>query len=261
MKVLFIGDIIGKLGRQACKKALPEIMANEQPDIIIANGENAAHGYGITENVYRELIEMGIDAVSMGNHIWDKKDIVNCLDKMPMLVRPANYPTGTPGQDHLVITKKGIKYALINVSGRTFMSPLECPFKTTEKIVTQLESTTKNIIVDIHAEATSEKNALGWFLDGTVTAVVGTHTHVQTADERVLPKGTAYISDIGMCGGYNSIIGMSKEKILSRFLTQMPERFEPTEDFPALFNAVLIKFDGESGKAAEIKRIKRVFEG
>ncbi|MFC1510801.1 TIGR00282 family metallophosphoesterase [Candidatus Margulisiibacteriota bacterium] len=258
VNVLFIGDIIGKLGRKICKDLLPELKKEYSPDLIIANGENSAHGYGITEKIYNELVEMGIEVITMGNHVWDKKELAKDIDKYPLLVRPANYPPGVPGKDHLIIDKKGVKIAITNASGRTFMHPLDCPFQAMEKLIPSLQQQAKIIIVDIHAEATSEKCAMGWFLDGKVSAVLGTHTHVMTADERILPEGTAFISDIGMVGAQDSIIGMKKEPILKRFLTQIPEKFEPTEEGTGLFNAVLLKIDPESGRSKEIKRIIKI---
>jgi len=259
IKVLFIGDIIGKLGRTVSRQVLPELKKKLSPDLIIANGENSAHGYGITEKVYKELVEMGIEAVTMGNHVWDKKELAVGIDKLPLVVRPANYPPGVPGNDHLILQKDGAKIAVTNLSGRTFMQALDCPFQAIQKLLPKLE--TNLIIVDMHAEATSEKVAMGWFLDGQVSAVLGTHTHVMTADERILPKGTAFISDIGMVGAYDSIIGMNKEQILKRFTTQMPEKFEPTDKGTGLFNAVFLKIDAVSGRAKEIKRIVKVVEG
>ncbi len=260
LKVLFIGDIIGKLGRQVCLEVLPEIKKKFSPDVIIANGENSAHGYGITEKVYNELIEMGIDAVTMGNHVWDKKELIKSIDNLPLVLRPANYPPGTPGKDHLIIEKSGIKIGLINLAGRVFMKELDCPFQAAEKLVPLIKKQTNIIIVDMHAEATSEKCAMGWFLDSRVSAVLGTHTHVMTADERILPGGTALISDIGMVGAYHSIIGMNKEQILKRFVTQMPERFEPTDEGPGLFNAVMLEIDSKTGKAKKIERIYQVIK-
>ena len=258
MNILFIGDIIGKLGRQLTRQLLPELKKKYSPDLIIANGENSAHGYGITEKVYKELIEMGIEVITMGNHVWDKKELVKIIDKLPEVVRPANYPPQVPGKDHLVLNVKGTKVGVLNLVGRVFMQAMDCPFQAAEKLVPTLK--TNVVIVDMHAEATSEKCAMGWFLDGKVSAVLGTHTHVMTADERILPQGTAFISDIGMVGAHNSIIGMNKEPILKRFTTQMPEKFEPTEKGPGLFNAVFLKVDAVSGKAKEIKRIVKVVE-
>jgi metallophosphoesterase (TIGR00282 family) len=257
-EILFIGDIIGKLGRKVCRQVLPELKRKLSPDLIVVNGENSAHGYGITEKVYKELVEMGVEAITMGNHVWDKKELARDIDKLPLLTRPANYPPGVPGKDHIIIDKSGVKIAILNLSGRTFMQPLDCPFQAVQKLLPTLK--TNLVLVDMHAEATSEKCAMGWFLDGKVSAVIGTHTHVMTADERILPQGTAFISDIGMVGAYNSIIGMDKEQILKRFTTQMPERFEPTENGPGLFNAIFLKIDAVSGRAKEIKRIIKVVE-
>jgi metallophosphoesterase (TIGR00282 family) len=255
-KILLIGDIIGKLGREVCRQVLPDLKKKLAPDLIMANGENSAHGYGITEKIYKELTEMGIEAITMGNHVWDKKELVNNIDKLSLVLRPANYPPGVPGRDHLIIQKSGVKVGIVNLSGRVFMQALDCPFQAAERVIPKLN--TNLVIVDMHAEATSEKYAMGWFLDGKVSAVIGTHTHVMTADERILPNGTAFISDIGMAGAYDSIIGMNREQILKRFTTQMPERFEPTEKGRGLFNAVFLKIDAVSGRAKEIKRIVKV---
>jgi len=258
MKILFIGDIIGKYGRKITAEILPKLKEEYSPDLIIANAENSAHGYGITEKVYQELLELGISVFTMGNHIWDKKEISKNIEKFPQMIRPLNYPEGIPGKTYLVVEKNGIKIAIVNLLGRTFMPPMDCPFQTIDKLLPTLQEEAKVIIVDMHAEATSEKGGMGWFLDGKVSAVVGTHTHVMTADERVLPQGTAFISDIGMVAGSDSIIGMKKDQILKRFLTQMPAKFEPTEDGPGVFNAVLIEVDPETGKAKDIKRILKL---
>ncbi|MBN2058245.1 MAG: TIGR00282 family metallophosphoesterase [Candidatus Saganbacteria bacterium] len=257
-KVLFIGDIIGQLGRHVCQLALAELRQELKLDLIIANGENSAHGYGITEKVYKELMNMGIEAVTMGNHIWDKREIIKEIDKLPFLVRPANYPPGSPGNGQLIIDKNGVKAAIVNLSGRTFMQSLDCPFRKIDEVLPKL--TTNVVIIDMHAEATSEKCAMGWHVDGRASAVLGTHTHVMTADERLLPKGTALISDVGMVGAYDSIIGMNKEQILKRFVTQLPERFEPTDTGVGLFNAVVLKIDPVSGQTKEIQRIKKIIE-
>ena len=260
MNILFIGDIIGKLGRKICQQVLPDLKQKLSPDLIIVNGENSAHGYGITEKVYKELLEMGIEAITMGNHVWDKRELVKDIGKLPLVVRPANYPPGVPGTDYLTIQKSGMKIAIANLVGRTFMQCLDCPFQAIAKLLPELKKQTNLIIVDMHAEATSEKCAMGWYLDGKVSAVIGTHTHVMTADERILPDGTSFISDIGMVGAHDSIIGMNKDQILKRFITQMPEKFEPTEKGTGLFNAILLKIDSSSGKAKEIKRIVKVVE-
>jgi len=251
MNILFIGDVVGRPGREIVKKLLPELKKELAVDLTLINGENAAAGVGITEKIYQELIEMGIDIITMGNHMWDKKEFVKEIDHCPRIIRPANYPPGTPGLDRILYKGVGI----VNLCGRVFMQSLDCPFRVGEKVINDLKKETKMIIVDMHAEATSEKYAMGWFLDGKVSAVIGTHTHVQTVDERILPKGTAYITDIGMVGPYNSVIGVEIEPILQRFLTQMPHRFEPAKEGPGIFNAVVLKIDSETGKALEIKRI------
>jgi len=261
MKILFIGDIIGKCGRKIAEACIPPISREYLPDIIIANGENSAHGYGITEKVYKELMDMGIDLVTMGNHMWDKKEISKTIENFPNMVRPANYPDIVPGKTFIILEKRGVKVALTNLLGRTFMPPMDCPFQAIEKLLPNIKKETNIIIVDVHAEATSEKCALGWFLDGKVSAVVGTHTHVMTADERILPQGTGYITDLGMVGCMDSIIGMNKDQILRRFITQMHDKFEPAEGGPGLFNAVFLEIDPASGKTTAIKRITRVIEG
>jgi len=255
IKILFIGDIIGKYGRKICREALTELSRQLNPDFILANGENASHGYGISEKVYQELLEMGIDSLTTGNHVWDKKEIIKNMEKFSRLVRPANYPEGVPGKTFMVLEKNKIRMAVTNLLGRTFMPPMDCPFQAMDKLLPVLQKEAKIIIVDIHAEATSEKTAMGSYLDGKVSAVVGTHTHVMTADNRILPNGTAYITDIGMVGSQDSIIGMSKDQILKRFLTGMKDKFEPAEHGPTLFNAVLIEVDEKTGKATKIEKI------
>jgi 2',3'-cyclic-nucleotide 2'-phosphodiesterase len=260
MKVVFIGDIIGSFGRKICQAVLPTLKKELQPDLIIANGENSAHGYGITEKVYNELIEIGIDVITMGNHVWDKRDLAKNIENLPKLIRPLNYPEGVPGNGYLIVKKNGHKIAVANISGRTFMPPLDCPFQAIDKVLPEIKDQTNTIIVDFHAEATSEKVAMGWFLEGQASAVLGTHTHVMTADERILPRGTAYLSDIGMVGPLDSIIGMQRGPIMTRFLTGMPERFEPENEGPGLFNAVLLEVDPATGKAKSIKLIKKTIE-
>lgn len=257
MNILFIGDIIGAYGRAIVKQLLPGLKQELAVDLTIANGENSAHGYSITEKIYTEFMEMGIDALTMGNHTWEKKELVKNSAAFEKLVRPANYPPGVPGQDHLIIDVKGVKVGIVNLLGRVFMQCLDCPFQVAEKLIAKIREKAKVIIVDMHAEATSEKCAMGYFLDGSVSAVVGTHTHVMTADERIFPRGAAFISDVGMVGAQDSIIGMDRDQILKRFTTQLPEKFEPTEEGPGLFNAVLLKVDPQTGKALEIKRIQR----
>ncbi|MBI5700821.1 TIGR00282 family metallophosphoesterase [Candidatus Saganbacteria bacterium] len=258
MNILFIGDIIGSYGRAVLKKVLPDVKSEYSIDLTVANGENSAHGYSITEKIYNELLDSGIDIITMGNHIFEKKEVITKIATFDRMVRPANFPQGTPGLDHLVLEWDGIKVGIINLLGRVFLQCMDCPFQAVEKILPEVKKQTDIILVDIHAEATSEKCAMGYFLDSRVSAVVGTHTHVMTADERILQGGTAFISDVGMVGAQDSIIGMSKEQIIKRFITQMPEKFEPTTYGPGLFNAVVITIDKKSGKALDIKRIFKI---
>lgn len=227
VKLLFIGDIIGKTGRQAISRGLHRLIDRYMIDLVIANGENAAGGFGLTQEVASELFKLGIDGITSGNHIWDKKDALDYIAREGRLVRPANYPEGTPGSGSAVFTTAGgVKVAVLNLEGRVFMNNLECPFRTADREVAELRKKTQIILVDFHAEATSEKASLGWYLDGRVSAVVGTHTHVQTADERILPSGTAYITDAGMTGAFDSVIGIRKEEAIAKFLTQLPVKFE-----------------------------------
>ena len=255
MNILFIGDIVGAYGRAVVKQLLPGLKQAHAIDLTIGNGENSAHGYSITEKIYHELLETGIDAITMGNHLFEKKELLQKIDTFDRLVRPANFPPGAPGRDHLLIDVKGKKVALINLLGRVFMQCLDCPFQAADQLVNRLKEKTPVVLVDFHAEATSEKAGMGYFLDGRASAVLGTHTHVMTADEKVLLNGTAFITDVGMCGSADSIIGMNKEQILKRFVTQLPEKFEPTDYGRGLFNAVVMDIDENSGKAKGIKRI------
>jgi hypothetical protein len=251
--ILFLGDIVGRPGRRAMDKFLPGLIKKYGPSIIVANGENAAGGSGITEEIGADLF-MHVDVLTSGNHIWDKKEALPYLDREPRLLRPANYPAVNPGRSSYVFrSADGIKAAVLNLQGRVFMEPLDCPFKRADEEIEALRAETPLIIVDFHAEATSEKQALGWHLDGRVTAVIGTHTHVPTSDERVLPKGTAYITDAGMAGGRNAVIGIAREPALQRFLTSRPQRFEPSRD--GLFlSGVFIRADASTGKALSITR-------
>ncbi len=253
--ILFIGDIVGKPGRDCVYKTLPSLKAEFAPDLIIANGENSAGGMGINLKKYNDLIDMGIDVVTLGNHVWNNRDFVKDIHSCKMAVRPANYPEGAPGNGYLI--HKGV--GVINLLGRVFMHELDCPFRKADAIINEIKDKCSMILVDIHAEATSEKIALARFLEGRVTAVLGTHTHVQTADERVFAEGTAYISDVGMVGPYNSIIGVDINPIIERFLTQMPKRFEVAKEGPCIFNAVVIK-TGNGGRAVEIQRINRIVD-
>lgn len=240
MNILFIGDIVGKPGRRAVKELLPGIVQEHAVDFVIANGENAATGNGLTSSVLRELFGYGIDVVTSGNHIWKKKEIIPELDNEPRLLRPANYPPGAPGRGHGVYTaKNGEKVGVLNLMGRVYMAPIDCPFRAADILVTELKKETDIIIVDMHAEATSEKIAMGWYLDGRVNAVLGTHTHVATADWKILPKGTAYQTDVGMTGGFDGVLGVKKETIIKRFMDQVPAIFAVAED-DLRMNALLL---------------------
>lgn len=255
IKVFFIGDIIGRPGRIAVKELLPGIIEKYAVDFVIANGENAAGGFGITPNIADELIGLNIDVITSGNHIWDKKEIIPYINDKKWLLRPANYPEGVPGLGWSILkTRSNANIGIINLCGRVFMDNLDCPFKAAAKIIEEVKRETSAIILDMHAETTSEKAAIAWFLDGKVSAVIGTHTHVQTADERILPQGTAFITDAGMTGSLNSVIGMQKEIVLERFLTQMPKKFEVAAKDVAM-QGVVVSIDSKSGKAAAIKRI------
>jgi len=251
--VLFIGDLIGRPGRRALARFLPELRKKYQPDLVVANGENAAGGNGLTEEIGKELF-FQVDVLTSGNHIWDKKEVLNYLEKEPRLLRPANYPVINPGRGYYIYQNEhGLKAAVVNLQGRVFMEPIDCPFLTADRLLEEIIPITPIVIIDFHAEATSEKQALGWYLKGRVSAVIGTHTHVPTADERILPGGTAYLTDAGMCGGFNSIIGMKPEQALQRFLTSRPQRFEPSAD-GLMLSAVYISIDPTTGKALSLKR-------
>lgn len=256
MKVLFIGDIIGKVGRITTNALLPNIVNRYKIDLVIANGENAAGGFGITEEVISEIFKYGVHVITTGNHVLDKKEFVTQILKEDRVLRPLNYPPGVPGYGSVLYSlPNGEKVAVINLSGRVFMSNMDCPFRVGKEEVERLANVTKIIIVDFHAEATSEKIAFGYFIDGMVSAVIGTHTHVQTADEKILPHGTAYISDVGMTGPDNSIIGIKKDQVIQRFLTSMPVRFEAAKG-DGIFNAVVIEIDESTGKSTAIQRLQ-----
>jgi len=250
--VLFIGDVIGRPGRRALVKHLPSLKKKFCPDVVIVNAENAAGGIGITEKVCQELLGYA-DVLTSGNHIWDKKEALPLLEAEPRLLRPANYPPVNPGKGVYVLDKGKYRIGILNLQGRVFMEPIDCPFRVAYQEIESLRSTTPIIIVDFHAEATSEKQAMGWYLDGKVSAVIGTHTHTPTADERLLPQGTAYITDVGMVGGYNSVIGIRIDQALDRFLTSRPQRFEPGKD-GLIFSSVFLEIDTSTGKALDIRR-------
>lgn len=254
MRILFIGDVVGKPGRLAVRHLLPELRSRRKVDVVIANGENAAGGMGITPAVAEELFSYGIDLLTMGNHIWDKKEGVRLAAEEVRLLRPLNYPAGVPGQGSaFIVGRNKVRMAVINVQGRVFFpAHLDCPFRSVGREVERLRDMTPLIVVDFHAEATSEKMAMGWHLDGKVTAVIGTHTHVQTADARVLPGGTAYVTDVGMTGPVDTVIGIKKELALQKFLTQMPVPFEVGRGERQLA-AAFIEADPETGRAVAIE--------
>jgi len=250
---LFIGDIIGHPGRRALRRCLPRLREKYSPDFIVANAENAAGGVGITEEIGTELLGL-VDVLTSGNHVWDKKEALPYLDREPRLLRPANYPPVNPGKGSYVLeSSRGWKAGILNLQGRVFMEPLDCPFRVADGEVAKLRAVTPVIVVDFHAEATSEKQALGWHLDGKVSAVIGTHTHVPTADERILPKGTAYITDVGMAGGYRSVIGIRPEQAVARFLTARPQRFEPEKE-GLVFSSIYVEVDPSTGRALSVRR-------
>lgn len=258
MKVLFIGDIFGEPGRRALARAVPRLVAQRQIDVVIGNGENAAGGFGITPELAEELFDLGLAVITTGNHAWDKKEILDYFPREPRLLRPANYPSGVPGNGSVVVESAGgEQLGVLQLMGRAYMPTLDCPFQVAQKELAALKKRTVAVIVDMHAEATSEKMAMGHYLDGEVVAVVGTHTHVQTADDQILPKGTAYVTDIGMTGPLHSVIGVKKELAIEKFLTGMPRRFEVASG-PSVFCAVLLEVDARLGKALSIERIRLI---
>ena len=255
MRILFIGDIVGRPGRDLVRRGLPAIVEHHAIDFVIANAENAAAGFGITREIGDQLLESSIDVLTSGNHIWDKKEALDYIGTEARLLRPANYPAGVPGNgSYLGRTRDGVSVGVINVMGRVFMASIDDPFAVVLREIEALRARTRIIFIDFHAEATSEKIAMGWHLDGKVTAVVGTHTHVQTADERILPKGTAYLTDVGMTGPHDSVVGVEIEAALGRFLTGLPARFETATANPRL-HAVVIEADEHTGLAIDIERL------
>lgn len=255
MKILFVGDVVGRTGRNALSIRLGRLVDRHEVDLVVVNGENAAAGFGLTLDIVREFFDLGVDVITSGNHIWDKKEIFEHLDREPRLLRPANYPPGLPGRGSGVYeTSAGIPVGIINLEGRVFMNNLECPFRCADALIDDLRRQTPIILVDFHAEATSEKVAMGHYLDGRVSAVVGTHTHVQTADEQILSGGTAYLTDAGMTGSLDAVIGIRKELAIERFLTQLPVRFEVAKKDPVLCG-VLFTIDEDTGRAQAVQRI------
>lgn len=255
MNILFIGDIMGKPGRRAVRELLPELLETRDVDLVIANCENAAGGFGVTRDIVEELFSDNIDVLTSGNHIWDKKEIETFIEDYRNLIRPANYPKGVRGfGSTITVGRSGTLVGVLNLMGRVFMRDIDCPFRAAQREIALLKERTKFVIVDFHAEATSEKQALGWFLDGEVSAVLGTHTHVQTADERILPKGTGFITDAGMTGPFDSIIGNEKSRVIERFLTGVPNKFEVARG-DVFLQGVLLKIDPDTGMSAAIERI------
>lgn len=257
MRILFVGDIVGRPGRNAVRSMLPALSAEYAINTVVVNGENSAGGLGATSKTLSELVEMGVDVVTMGNHTWRKKELVGSIDGLPNVVRPANFPDDNPGRGRVVIETDLGPLGVLNLQGRVFMDPLDCPFATAEREVATLRKETDAIIVDFHAEATSEKIAMGWFLDGSVSAVIGTHTHVQTSDERVLPEGAAYMTDVGMTGPEDTVLGINRHLVIRQLRTRMPQKFEVPNTQARLCGAV-IEVDMRTGRATSIERINRL---
>lgn len=255
MRILFVGDVVGKAGRRTLKKNLGEIQRQEAIDLTVVNVENSAGGFGITGEIGQEILELGVDVMTSGNHIWDKREVLSYIEQEQRLLRPGNYPPGTPGKGFLVVERSDLPpVAVINLQGRVFMPMIDCPFQWLDRELGAIRDRAGIVLVDFHAEATSEKMAIGWFLDGRVSAVVGTHTHVPTADARILPGGTAFISDVGMTGPIRSIIGMKIEPSVQRFMTGRNTRFEVARG-ATQFASVIIEVDDETGKASSIRSI------
>jgi len=261
MKILLIGDIVGRPGRVIVEREVRRLREERGLDLVVANCENAAAGAGITPNLAEELFRAGVDVLTSGNHVWRKKEAFELLKLDPRVLRPANYPDGAPGAGSTIVeTLKGEKVGILNVMGRVFMEPLDCPFRTAERELVRLKLVTSVIIVDMHAEATSEKVAMGWFLDGKVSCVFGTHTHIPTADERILPQGTGFITDVGMTGPYDSVIGRRVDQILQRFLSNLPVKSE-VADGNVQLRGLLVEVDPATGKATAVERLTRTMNG
>jgi len=255
MKIMMIGDVYGEPGRAALTKLLPKLRDQHRVDFTVVNVENSAGGFGVTQPIAESVLDLGVDVMTTGNHVWDKKETVSYIVKENRLLRPANYPEGTPGAGYITVKAGPHRVTVINLMGRVFMNPIDCPFRKVEAILESVGGETPIRLVDFHCEATSESIAMGWWLDGKVSAVVGTHRHVQTADERVLPGGTAYITDLGMTGPTDGVIGVDREQILQRFLYQMPMRFE-TAKGPTALHGVVITVDPDTGRASAIERLR-----
>jgi 2',3'-cyclic-nucleotide 2'-phosphodiesterase len=260
MRILFLGDVVGKPGRQAVRALLPRMIDREQLALVIANCENAAGGTGVDPKSAHELFDAGVDVLTSGNHVWRHKEILEFIEQERRLLRPANFPPMVPGRGWIVHeTAEGTPVAVVNLIGRVFMDSVDCPFRVAEALWPEISARARVVVVDMHGEATSEKVAMGWFLAGKATAVLGSHTHVQTADERVLPGGTAYVTDVGMCGPTDSVIGVKKELVIQRFLTHMPVRFEVASG-PVVVQGALVDVDPETGRAQTIRRVQEIRE-
>jgi metallophosphoesterase (TIGR00282 family) len=256
MKILILGDVVGRPARRAVRELVPTLIQQEELDLVIANAENASGGIGVDIKSAKELLSAGVQVLTSGNHIWKKKEIFSFLDSEDNLIRPANYPAGAPGRGWCAWRGNGLSALVVNVQGRVFMpNHVDDPFRSVDEILKTQRSHSPVVIVDMHAEATSEKNAMGWYLNGRASVVYGTHTHIQTADERILPGGTAYITDVGMCGPLDSVIGMEKETVINGFLSQLPRQFEVAEDNVAL-QGVIVDVDDATGKARAIRRLR-----
>jgi hypothetical protein len=255
MNVLMVGDVFGESGRAAIQKLLPRIREEHAIDLTVVNVENAAGGFGVTPPMAKAFLDQGVDVMTSGNHIWDKKEIIPYIGRENLLLRPANFPEGTPGTGYITVKAGPHRVGVLNLMGRIFMSPIDCPFRKADEVVPLLRRETPIILVDMHCEATSESLAMGWYLAGRVSAVVGTHRHVQTADERVLPGGTAYITDLGLTGPIDGVIGVARDLIIQRFMTQMPIRFEAAKG-PAALHGAIITLDPETGRASDIRRLR-----
>lgn len=256
LRILFIGDVVGSLGRETISTYLPKLKKKYHPQVTIVNGENAAAGRGITGKIYKKFLQDGVDVVTLGNHSWDNKDIFEFIQEAKKMVRPANFPEGTPGQGIVYVKVNQLELAVINLQARALMVDLDDPFRKAEALIHEARKRTPLIFVDFHGETTSEKQAMGWFLDGAVSAVVGTHTHVQTNDARILPQGTAYLSDVGMTGPYDGILGMKRQPIIEKFLTALPRRFEVVEEGRTLLSGCIIEVDDQTGQAKAIETIQ-----
>lgn len=253
MNILFIGDIFASPGRRIVAEHLQQIISEEHIDLAIANAENSAGGFGVTPNVAQELFSFGLDVLTTGNHVWDKREVYDYLNREPRLLRPGNYAASLPGSGlYMGKARNGVQYAVMNLQGRVHLPPIECPFRKADEMLATIPAEVKVRFLDFHAEVTSEKIALGWYLDGRITGLVGTHTHIPTADARVLPKGTAYQTDCGMTGPYDSVIGVEKDTVIQRFLTQLPMRFEAAKNMVEL-HAVIISLDENTGRATSVK--------